>query len=81
MVILKRSVSDRLGAPRARALARSSDRRVHGCLNPSNDPRNVLRAIDLQQFILSASSLCLLDGEANDTQIPHICSAAMQIPF
>ena len=34
MVILKSSVSDRLGAPRAGALAGWSDRRVHGCLNP-----------------------------------------------
>jgi len=33
MVILKSSVSDRLGAPRAGALAGWSDRRVHGCLN------------------------------------------------
>ena len=35
MVILKSSVSDRLGAPRTGALADLSDRRVQGCLNPS----------------------------------------------
>jgi len=43
MVILKSSDSDRLGAPRAGALAGWSDRRVHGCLNSLG---NYLRLVD-----------------------------------
>ncbi len=41
MVILKTSVSDRLGAPGAGAVAGWADRRLYGCLNPCWSDRRV----------------------------------------